>query len=127
MKKSKISKKIYVIIALLIGLISVSFIYFGISKSHTEIYNEIKEPLTKELFYNISPEKKFELNVNKEYISDTSILTSSKELIKKINDTPMDLNKYYFVNINGQIEDDYIKASVKLYTYKDNKLLEEFE
>jgi len=127
MKKSKISKKIYVIIALMISLIVVSFIYFGISKSHTEIDSEIKEPLTKELFYNISPEKALDLEVNKEYISDTSILTSSKELIKRINNTPMDLNKYYFVNINGQIKDEYIKASVKLYTYKDNKLLEEFE
>lgn len=90
--------------------------------------NNIKgEPMTKELFYNISENISFKLDINKNYEINGDILTLSKETLEKTKNNSLDLNKYYFVNINGNMQNRYMKAYVMLYTYKDNTLIEQFK
>ena len=58
--------------------------------------NNIKgEPMTKELFYNISENISFKLDINKNYEINGDILTLSKETLEKTKNNSLDLNKYY--------------------------------
>lgn len=123
MKKNKIK---YIFICVILISI-VTMVYFA-TRNHVLDNNIEKEILSKDHFYNFSEDVLYELEVNKNYVNEKgNILTFSKENLAKQKYNSLSLNKYYFVDINGNIQEEYMRAYIKLYTYKDNTIMEEFK
>ncbi len=79
----------------------------------------------KELLYEFGKEITY-IKINKEIKCNISIIDTNKTLLYKNNNTLFEKDHYYFFDIKGICKKKYARIIVKLFTYLDNVIQEEF-